>query len=318
MDVKDTVNSLEVKPAQAADSSKSKNQFKDYRHEEREQAGGSRKESSANKGETAGAMASTAPAAAEWSQQQQAPFKCSSVAVRAVEEYEILNCIAEGSYGIVYRARNKKTDEIVALKRLKFENDKERFPITSLREIDILFKLSHPNIVKLREVVVGSTMSRIFIVMDFVEHDLKSLMEMLKHKKRIFLPAEVKCLTHQLLLAVAHLHDNWILHRDLKTSNLLFSHKGILKVRTSAAICLMVKSISVWLLRLQILDWHVSTNHRLSRTQRSLRHWVIEPPSYCSAAICTRHQSICGRSDVFLPSSSPCLICSLATLRSNI
>lgn len=41
---------------------------------------------------------------------------------------------------------------------------------------------------------------------------------------------EVKCLMQQLLRAVAHLHDNWILHRDLKTSNLLLSHKGILKV----------------------------------------------------------------------------------------
>ena len=41
---------------------------------------------------------------------------------------------------------------------------------------------------------------------------------------------EVKCLMLQLLSAVAHLHDNWILHRDLKTSNLLLSHKGVLKV----------------------------------------------------------------------------------------
>ena len=42
---------------------------------------------------------------------------------------------------------------------------------------------------------------------------------------------EVKTLLLQLLKAVAHMHDNWILHRDLKTSNLLLSHKGILKVR---------------------------------------------------------------------------------------
>lgn len=42
--------------------------------------------------------------------------------------------------------------------------------------------------------------------------------------------AEVKCLMQQLLMAVDHLHDNWILHRDLKTSNLLLSHKGVLKV----------------------------------------------------------------------------------------
>lgn len=45
------------------------------------------------------------------------------------------------------------------------------------------------------------------------------------------IPGEVKTLMIQLLRGVKHLHDNWILHRDLKTSNLLLSHSGILKVR---------------------------------------------------------------------------------------
>ena len=60
---------------------------------------------------------------------------------------------------------------------------------------------------------------------DYVEHDLKALMETLKQKEQAFIMGEVKCLMIQLLRAVAHLHDNWILHRDLKTSNLLLSHK---------------------------------------------------------------------------------------------
>ncbi|QQP32345.1 Cyclindependent kinase 11Blike [Caligus rogercresseyi] len=59
--------------------------------------------------------------------------------------------------------------------------------------------------------------------MDFVEHDLKSLMETMRSKKQSFLPGEVKCLMIQLLKAISHLHDNWILHRDL-------NHNGILKV----------------------------------------------------------------------------------------
>lgn len=149
---------------------------------------------------------------------------------RSVEEFQCLNRIEEGTYGVVYRAKDKRTEEIVALKRLKMEKEKEGFPITSLREINTLLKGQHPNIVTVREIVVGSNMDKIFIVMDYVEHDLKSLMETMKHKKQVFLPGEVKCLTQQLLKAVAHLHDNWILHRDLKTSNLLLSHKGILKV----------------------------------------------------------------------------------------
>uniref|UniRef100_A0A8C5PH77 cyclin-dependent kinase n=1 Tax=Leptobrachium leishanense TaxID=445787 RepID=A0A8C5PH77_9ANUR len=146
---------------------------------------------------------------------------------RSVEEFQCLNRIEEGTYGVVYRAKDKKTDEIVALKRLKMEKEKEGFPITSLREINTILKAQHPNIVTVREIVVGSNMDKIYIVMNYVEHDLKSLMETMKQP---FLPGEVKTLMIQLLRGVRHLHDNWILHRDLKTSNLLLSHAGILKV----------------------------------------------------------------------------------------
>lgn len=65
--------------------------------------------------------------------------------------------------------------------------------------------------------------------MDYVEHDLKSLMT--HTMKKPFTIGEVKTLMYQLLSGVSHLHDNWIIHRDLKTSNLLLSNKGILKVK---------------------------------------------------------------------------------------
>jgi cell division cycle 2-like protein len=146
---------------------------------------------------------------------------------RNVDEFQCLNRIEEGTYGVVYRAVDMKTNEIVAMKRLKMEKEKEGFPITSLREINTLLKSQHMNIVTVREIVVGSNMDKIYIVMDYVEHDLKSLMESMKES---FSMGEVKTLMLQLLRGVAHLHDNWIIHRDLKTSNLLLSHKGILKI----------------------------------------------------------------------------------------
>ncbi|CAG2112547.1 unnamed protein product [Medioppia subpectinata] len=146
---------------------------------------------------------------------------------RSVDEFERINRIEEGTYGVVYRARDRRTNETVALKRLKMENESEGFPITSLREINTLLKAKHENIVAVREVVVDVNVDNIFIVMEFVEHDLKSLMDAMKQP---FLLAEVKCLMRQLLRAMAHLHDNWIIHRDLKPSNVLVTCNGVLKV----------------------------------------------------------------------------------------
>ncbi|KAJ9176221.1 hypothetical protein P3X46_011559 [Hevea brasiliensis] len=146
---------------------------------------------------------------------------------RGVDEFERLNKIDEGTYGVVYRARDKKTGEIVALKKVKMEKEREGFPLTSLREINILLSFHHPSIVDVKEVVVGSNLDSIYMVMEYMEHDLKGFMESMKYP---FSQSEVKCLMLQLLKGVKYLHDNWVLHRDLKTSNLLLNNRGELKI----------------------------------------------------------------------------------------
>lgn len=131
---------------------------------------------------------------------------------RSVDEFERMNKIDEGTYGVVYRAKDKKTGEVVALKKVKMEKEREGFPLTSLREINILLSLHHPSIVDVKEVVVGSSLDSIFMVMEYMEHDLKGLMETMKQP---FSQSEVKCLMMQLLEGVKYLHDNWVLHRYL-------------------------------------------------------------------------------------------------------
>ena len=66
-----------------------------------------------------------------------------------MDNFERLESIGEGTYGVVYRARDKTTKDIVAIKKIKLENEDEGVPSTAMREISILKELQpHPNIVK--------------------------------------------------------------------------------------------------------------------------------------------------------------------------
>lgn len=155
------------------------------------------------------------------------PLLSSAESCRSLDHYEKLQKIGEGTYGSVYKARCRETNEYVALKKLKLENETEGFPQTSIRETITLLKGKHPNVIDIREIVFGNgRLDEIYIVMDFMDRDLRSLM---KDMNRPFYLSEFKLLLKQLISAVAHLHENWILHRDLKPSNLLI-HKGMLKV----------------------------------------------------------------------------------------
>ncbi|XP_062965312.1 cyclin-dependent kinase 10 isoform X4 [Cynocephalus volans] len=129
---------------------------------------------------------------------------------RSVKEFEKLNRIGEGTYGIVYRARDTQTDEIVALKKVRMDKEKDGIPISSLREITLLLRLRHPNIVELKEVVVGSHLESIFLVMGYCEQDLASLLE---NMPTPFSEAQVKCIVLQVLRGLQYLHRNFIIHR---------------------------------------------------------------------------------------------------------
>lgn len=149
---------------------------------------------------------------------------------RSIEEYERLNFIDQGTYGFVFKARDKKTREVFAIKQVKLVTSdvgKVGFPITALRETNILLALRHPNIVSVKEMVIGSSNDKVFMVMEYGDNDLKHCMSLATQP---FSTAEVKRLLLQLLSAVEHMHNKWYIHRDLKTSNLLYSNAGKLCV----------------------------------------------------------------------------------------
>lgn len=146
---------------------------------------------------------------------------------RSIENYEYLNKIDEGAYGVVYRARDKHTGEIVAIKKVKLGKEKEGFPITSIREINILLNLNHENIIKIKEVVYGTSLDKIFCVMEYMDFELKALLSEKKYDLNL---SQIKSIMQQLLKGLEYMHNRWVIHRDLKTSNILLNNKGFLKI----------------------------------------------------------------------------------------
>ncbi|XP_055538173.1 cyclin-dependent kinase 10 [Wyeomyia smithii] len=148
---------------------------------------------------------------------------------RYVSVFQKCNRVGEGTYGIVFRAKDTKTNEIVALKKVRIDQQifKDGFPISGLREIQILKNCNHDNVVKLKEVVVGNSLESIFLVMEFCEQDLASLLD---NMETPFSESQVKCIIIQLLKGLKYLHSNFMIHRDLKVSNLLLTDKGCLKI----------------------------------------------------------------------------------------
>lgn len=147
---------------------------------------------------------------------------------RSVDAYEKVSRISEGTYGVVYRARDASTGAPFALKRIKMDRETEGFPLTSIREIALLLSLRHPNLVCAKEVVVGPrSLDAIFVAMELAEHDLAGV---LSRRPRAFSTADAKTVLRHVLLGLEHLHSRWIVHRDVKPSNVLYTDRGVAKL----------------------------------------------------------------------------------------
>lgn len=131
----------------------------------------------------------------------------------------------EGTYGVVYKAKDKQTDDLVALKRIRLEVEDEGIPSTTLREIAVLRQLRHPNIVELNNVVQED--GKLYLVFEFVDKDLKKYFEATEGP----LPWNlIKSYTKQLLAGLEYCHVRGVMHRDLKPQNILVSRDGRLKI----------------------------------------------------------------------------------------
>ncbi|KAJ1947299.1 hypothetical protein FBU59_001890 [Linderina macrospora] len=146
-----------------------------------------------------------------------------------VSVYEKLDRIGEGTYGIVYKARHRRTGKIVALKRMRVNMDDNTsgLPLSSFREIALLTRLRHANVVSVLEIAVGSSIDSVFMVMEHCECDLGTLLD---SRTTPFTEPEVKSLMGQLLRGLEYCHQNFVVHRDLKLPNALLTKSGDVKI----------------------------------------------------------------------------------------
>ena len=158
-----------------------------------------------------------------------------------MEKYEKLEKVGEGTYGKVYKAKDKLTGQLVALKKTRLQMDEEGVPPTALREVSLLQMLSQSlYVVRLLSVEHidannsdDDSKSNLYLVFEFLDTDLKKLID--SHRKgpnpRPLSPSLIQSFLFQLCKGVAHCHSHGVLRRDLKPHNLLLDQeRGILKI----------------------------------------------------------------------------------------
>ncbi|KAK9989577.1 hypothetical protein SO802_029816 [Lithocarpus litseifolius] len=138
-----------------------------------------------------------------------------------MEQYEKVEKIGEGTYGVVYKARDRTTNETIALKKIRLEQEDEGVPSTAIREISLLKEMQHGNIVRLQDVVHSE--KRLYLVFEYLDLDLKKYMDSSPEFATDL--RQIKMFLYQILRGIAYCHSHRVLHRDLKPQNLLIDRR---------------------------------------------------------------------------------------------
>jgi len=145
-------------------------------------------------------------------------------------KYEKIEIVGTGAYGVVWKCRCIATGELVALKTVKVnEALSEGFSLESVCEVKILQSLNHDNIINLRDVGLDESNGepQVVMVLDYVPHDLSGI---INDQAIEMNQAQIKSYVQQLLMAIEHMHSRQIMHRDLKSSNILVTVDGTVKL----------------------------------------------------------------------------------------
>ncbi|XP_068009087.1 cyclin-dependent kinase 20 [Melanerpes formicivorus] len=143
-----------------------------------------------------------------------------------MEQYIVLGRIGEGAHGVVFKAKDRETGELVALKKVPLRHPEEGVPPQTLREIKALREIEdHPHVLRLRAAFAQGP--AVVLALDFLVGDLGGL---LRGTPTPLSPPRVRALMAMTLRGLSHCHRHHILHRDLKPANLLLDSTGRLKL----------------------------------------------------------------------------------------
>ncbi|KAJ3396704.1 Cyclin-dependent kinase 2 [Lobulomyces angularis] len=129
--------------------------------------------------------------------------------------YEKLEKVGEGTYGVVYKGRDRKTGQIIAIKKIRLDTEDEGVPSTAIREISILKEMNHENCVRLLDIIHNEV--KLYLIFEFLDLDLKKYMDTCSpHGLQ---PELIKSYMLQLCKGMSYCHGHRIIHRDIKPQN---------------------------------------------------------------------------------------------------
>ncbi|KAL2462990.1 Cyclin-dependent kinase D-3 [Forsythia ovata] len=144
---------------------------------------------------------------------------------KVADRYLKREVLGEGTYGVVYKAIDTKTEQTVAIKKIRLGKQKEGVNFTALREIKLLKELKDPNIIELIDAFPHK--GNLHLVFEFMETDLEAV---IRDRNIVLSPADIKSYLQMTLKGLAFCHKKWVLHRDMKPNNLLIGPRGQLKL----------------------------------------------------------------------------------------
>ncbi|CAD8046960.1 unnamed protein product [Paramecium primaurelia] len=136
------------------------------------------------------------------------------------KKYILQKILGYGQYGTVYKGVNQRTQETVAIKELRHSNADQGINVQALREIEILKSIRCQQIVSFKDLAWGQ--NRTYIIMEYMEEDLLTAL-----RRDTFSEQQSKIIMFQVLQGLAYLHNQGIIHRDIKPNNILYRNLEI-------------------------------------------------------------------------------------------